>query len=135
MAERTTTRRETREQRAEMMRHNDFNAAVRAHIRERDGERCVLCGKPGREVHHILPRAKGGLGTADNGICLDNTCHHQAHRQLNVEKQLLRYRERHLLTYYGLTHPAQHVPIERIENLRALQEAGCVSLLPLRRTR
>jgi 5-methylcytosine-specific restriction endonuclease McrA len=131
MTGRATTRREAREQRAEAMRRNDFNADVRAHIRERDGERCVLCGRPGREVHHILPRAKGGLGTADNGVCLDSSCHHQAHRQPHVEKQLLRFRERRLLAYYGLTDSAQHVPVAEIERLRAMQEAGSVCLLPL----
>ncbi|MBL0386037.1 HNH endonuclease [Tumebacillus sp. ITR2] len=132
MAERTSTRKQLREERAALMKRNDFNPTVRAHIRERDGERCVLCGRPGREVHHILPRAQGGLGTADNGICLDSSCHHQAHRQPPVEKQLHRFRERILLPYYSLSHPSQHVSVERIEELRALQEAGHLSLLPPR---
>ncbi|KEO84586.1 HNH endonuclease [Tumebacillus flagellatus] len=133
MAERTSTRKQAREQRAELMKRNDFNPAVRAHIRERDGERCVLCGRPGREVHHILPRAQGGLGTADNGICLDGPCHHQAHRQPQVQKQLQRFRERILLPYYGLADADEHVSVQAIEDLRALQEAELVSLLPLRK--
>lgn len=132
VAEPNMTRRQSREERAAMMKQNDFNAAVRAHIRERDGERCVLCGKPGREVHHILPRAQGGLGTADNGVCLDGICHHQAHRQPTVAKQLQRFRERHLLPYYGLSDPHASVPIARIEELHHLQEAGLVSLRKLR---
>jgi ferredoxin len=96
------TKRQAREKRQATSKRNDFSALVRAHIRERDRERCVLCGKPGREVHHIISRAQGGLGTADNGVCLDAVCHHQAHRSKQVEKQLLRYRERVLLPLYGL---------------------------------
>ncbi|WP_157721713.1 HNH endonuclease [Tumebacillus avium] len=98
----TLSKRRQREQRQEQTKRNDFSPLVRTHIRERDRERCVLCGKPGREVHHIIPRAQGGLGTADNGICLDAGCHHQAHRSKQVEKQLLRYRERVLLPLYRL---------------------------------
>ncbi|WP_157729380.1 HNH endonuclease [Tumebacillus algifaecis] len=98
----TLSKRDQRDKRQADHKRNDFSALVRAHIRERDGERCVLCGRPGREVHHIIPRAHGGLGTADNGICLDAGCHHQAHRSKQVAKQLLRYRERVLLPLYGI---------------------------------
>ncbi|TCP53947.1 HNH endonuclease [Tumebacillus sp. BK434] len=104
----TPSKRRQREQKQEQTKRNDFSTLVRVHIRERDGERCVLCGKPGREVHHIIPRVQGGLGTADNGVCLDAVCHHQAHRSKQVEKQLLRYRERVLLPRYGLA-PGEYV--------------------------
>jgi hypothetical protein len=42
------------------------------------------------------------LGTADNGVCLDRDCHVQAHRSKKVEAQLIKYRERVLLPFYGL---------------------------------
>ena len=106
---RTKTRREEWEARQEQSKRNDFSPLVRAHIRERDGERCVLCSKPGREVHHILPRVQGGLGTVDNGVCLDHECHVKAHRSQKVEKQLMRYRERVLLPYYGLSHSHEFI--------------------------
>lgn len=104
-----STRRQTWERRQAESKRNDFSALVRAHVRARDGERCVLCGRPGREVHHIIPRAQGGLGTADNGVCLDPACHHQAHRAKTVEATLRRYRERVLLPLYGLTDPGQYI--------------------------
>jgi len=69
----------------------------------------VLCGRPGREVHHIKPRGQGGLGTADNGICLDAACHHQAHRSPQVARQLARYRERVLLPHYALAGPEAYI--------------------------
>jgi len=78
----------------------------------------VLCGKPGREVHHIKPRLEGGLGTVDNGVCLDHECHHQAHRSPQVAKQLVRYRERVLVPHYGLHSPDEHLWVD------PLPEAG-----------
>ena len=103
------TRRAQREARQEQSKRNDFTALVRAHVRERDQERCVLCGKPGREVHHIKPRAAGGLGTADNAVCLDPVCHHRAHRSKQVAEQLLRYRKRVLVPYYQLRHEDEYI--------------------------
>jgi hypothetical protein len=121
------TRRQENIERREQTKRNDFSAAMRVHIRDRDGERCVLCGRPGREVHHIIPRSIGGLGTADNGVCLDHSCHHQAHRSKHVEKQLMRFRERVLLPFYGLSDVAHSVPVEKVEELVALREQGLVS--------
>ncbi|MGB8956639.1 MAG: HNH endonuclease [Tumebacillaceae bacterium] len=117
-----------REQLRERIKGNDFSVAVRAHIRERDDERCVLCGRPGREVHHIIPRAQGGLGSADNGVCLDSTCHHQAHRSKAVERQLARYRERVLLPYYGLTQASDYLPDAVIDQLLDHQRQGLLCL-------
>jgi 5-methylcytosine-specific restriction endonuclease McrA len=117
-----------REQLRERSKRNDFSVAVRAHIRERDDERCVLCGRPGREVHHIIPRAQGGLGSADNGVCLDSTCHHQAHRSQAVERQLARYRERVLLPYYGLAHASDSLPDAVIDELLEHQRQRLVCL-------
>ena len=118
--DRISTRREAREQRQLVSKRNDFSALVRTHVRTRDKERCVLCGRPGREVHHIIPRADGGLGTADNGVCLDSICHHQAHRSKQVEATLRRYRERVLLPLYGLTDPAQYIWLDPLP-----EDGGC----------
>ncbi|MGZ6507115.1 MAG: HNH endonuclease, partial [Tumebacillaceae bacterium] len=84
-----------------------------------------------REVHHIIPRSIGGLGTADNGVCLDHACHHQAHRSKTVEKQLMRFRERVLVPFYGLSDAAQSVSVERIEALVVLREQGLLSFIRL----
>ena len=131
------SRRESRLALQEASRRNDFSSLVRAHIRERDRACCVLCGKPGREVHHIIPRAEGGMGTADNGVCLDASCHHEAHRSKQVAKRLLRYRERVLLPFYGLQSSEEFVwldplPEQRcrcggeVEDGRCLEQCGLV---------
>lgn len=53
----------------------DFSAALRAQILERDGYRCVICGlgqENGVELHvdHIKPKDKGGRATLENGQTL-----------------------------------------------------------------
>lgn len=52
-----------------------FSAEVKEKILERDGYRCVVCGRgteDGVEIHadHKIPFNKGGLGTVDNGQTL-----------------------------------------------------------------
>ena len=53
----------------------DFSAAQRAAILERDGKQCVICGatrESGAELHvdHIKPKDKGGRATMVNGQTL-----------------------------------------------------------------
>ena len=42
---------------------------------ERDGNCCVICGKYGCDVHHIVFRSQGGKSTLDNLVCLCRECH------------------------------------------------------------
>ncbi len=50
---------------------------------ERDGWRCVDCGRPGRlEVHHTVPLRRGGaLYDLDNLETLCRGCHIERHRR------------------------------------------------------
>lgn len=56
--------------------------AILAGIRRRDGDRCRLssprCWGP-VDVHHVLPRGRGGTTTADNLVCLCRACHSFVH--------------------------------------------------------
>ena len=36
---------------------------------------CVICGAPATEVHHILPRGRGGTSELHNLACLCRYCH------------------------------------------------------------
>ena len=36
---------------------------------------CVICGAPATEVHHILPRGRGGTSELNNLACLCRYCH------------------------------------------------------------
>jgi 5-methylcytosine-specific restriction endonuclease McrA len=57
----------------------DFTPELKKLILERDGYKCVMCGrsdKEGYELHvdHILPQDKGGKATLDNGQTLCSIC-------------------------------------------------------------
>ncbi len=55
----------------------DLRAAFNASVFARDGGRCVLCGGPGTEAHHVLERKlfpDGGYHPA-NGALVCNPCH------------------------------------------------------------
>ena len=41
----------------------------------RDGHRCVICGSPYVQHHHIIFRSAGGCDTPDNLVCLCSGCH------------------------------------------------------------
>ena len=61
----------------------------RSDVFERDGHKCVLCGKPAQDAHHILERrlwADGGYHL-DNGVSLCGDCHVAAEMTtISVEK-------------------------------------------------
>lgn len=52
-----------------------ISRTVKRRVAERDGGMCVLCGRPGEPVCHVISRAQGGLGIEENVWtgCLD--CH------------------------------------------------------------
>lgn len=53
----------------------DISPAVKAAVYERDGGRCVLCGRPGFPNAHFIPRSQGGLGVEENVLTLCAWCH------------------------------------------------------------
>jgi len=56
---------------------------VKAYIRDRDNYTCQICKKhianEKNEVHHIIPRSKGGSDRPDNLILLCQNCHTKVH--------------------------------------------------------
>lgn len=42
---------------------------------EHDGERCIVCLRPGNPWCHFIPRSQGGLGIEQNIVTLCNKCH------------------------------------------------------------
>lgn len=43
-------------------------------LRERDNHTCAYCGRPGRTVEHIVPRAHGGRSTWENTVVACEPC-------------------------------------------------------------
>jgi 5-methylcytosine-specific restriction endonuclease McrA len=53
----------------------DFDGATKAMILQRDGHRCVVCGRGRKEgvdlqVDHVMPKDRGGPATLENGQTL-----------------------------------------------------------------
>ena len=55
----------------------DISPEVKAAVAERDGGRCVLCGRPGAPNAHFIPRSQGGLGIEENVVTLCIECHNR----------------------------------------------------------
>ena len=84
------------------LHHKGLNQRLWQHVRraalERDGYRCVKCGRAGKlEVHHITAMYKGGLPYAlDN---LETLCqaHHREHSvfgpRLEWRRHIARFKE------------------------------------------
>lgn len=49
--------------------------AVKEKVYERDGGRCIFCGRPGLPEAHYVSRARGGLGVERNILTLCRPCH------------------------------------------------------------
>ena len=53
---------------------------TRKSIYRRDGFRCALCDNTRfLQIHHVVPRGKGGTNSPMNLICLCSDCHALAH--------------------------------------------------------
>ena len=60
--------------------HANITNALRYRIYRRDGFRCALCDSTsGLQIHHVLPRGRGGNGSEYNLITLCRFCHAIAH--------------------------------------------------------
>lgn len=72
-------------------------AKVKKAVEERDGHKCIFCGKPGRGEAHVIPRSHGGLGVEQNLVTVCRPCHFNmddtVSRELYLElaKQHLRH--------------------------------------------
>lgn len=73
----------------ELYQQENFKQAAKA----RDDYKCQCCGKNGcrLEVHHLLPRSRGGSDKLVNLITLCTDCHHLAH---SSEEQLLAFQKK-----------------------------------------
>lgn len=66
--------------------YKNRKAWATAVIREK-GSKCEICGwnRARCDVHHILPRSKGGLNTINNGAVLCPNCHRELHEKAGEE--------------------------------------------------
>lgn len=89
---------ETRKQKMKRLRRAFNDTCL-----ERDGEKCVICGKPAVDVHHITDRHEmPNDGYAkENGISLCAECHLNAESFHNTDKKSYIASPRHLYKLIG----------------------------------
>lgn len=61
-----------------------FNNMVRQAVYEYDDGKCRICGRPGGEVHHILPKSRGGRGVFTNAMLVCQSCHRKIHQDVEL---------------------------------------------------
>ena len=79
----------------------DISAKVRAEVRQRDGDKCIWCGRhlSHPQICHYISRGAGGLGIPQNLVCGCVTCHQQADQGQHTDRYKLAMRE-HLKRHY-----------------------------------
>ena len=55
---------------------------ARRFVKARDKGKCRCCGKPGRDVHHLMFRSQGGDHDPNNLALLCQRCHEDIHAHL-----------------------------------------------------
>lgn len=80
---------------------------AKQYVRERDKYTCQECGSKSTdkkhtviEVHHIIPRSKGGSDKPDNMICLCHSCHKKAHANNNDNDLFRSLQKRKVINTY-----------------------------------
>ena len=56
-------------------RATDIPQKVKREVYERDGGRCIFCGRQGAPNAHYIPRSHGGLGVEKNIVTACAECH------------------------------------------------------------
>lgn len=74
-----------------------FSKQTIQNIKDRDNGLCVRCGAQAVDIHHVIFKSQGGLGTEDNGVCVCRKCHDWAHQKREGRKWFEDYRNQHLL--------------------------------------
>lgn len=102
------------------MKHGPLTLDTRIEVWQRDGGRCVRCGKEGSEVHHRQRRAVGGHGL-HNLVLLCAACHHtEVHG--NPERSR---GEGFIVSAYS--NAVDAVPVQTFRGLRYLNTDGSYS--------
>lgn len=59
---------------------------VKSSVYLRDHGLCIICGRPGLPVAHVVRRSSGGMGIEQNIITACNECHYALDEGLNIKR-------------------------------------------------
>lgn len=83
---------------------------VNAAVRDLQHGKCLLCGKPITQYHHVIPKSQGGSDTFQNitGLCDD--CHETVHKDAKALRSLQTKQKGLLKKYAALSALNQAIP-------------------------
>lgn len=61
-------------------KRNEFSAKVRKRIMKDENDCCQSCGNKATQIHHVMPRGRGGRGVYTNGMATCSNCHDRIHK-------------------------------------------------------
>lgn len=81
-------------------KNTDIDSRSRNEVHERDGRRCVYCGRTDKpmELAHFISRAKGGKGIPQNLLSLCIDCHRKFDGEYRQEMR--EFLESYLISAY-----------------------------------
>ena len=78
-----------------------ISPGVKRIVYDRDGGKCVYCGRPGFPEAHFIPRSKGGLGIPENILTLCRECHDKYDHGVRLMREGMReFFEDYLKSHY-----------------------------------
>lgn len=90
---------------------------VNAAVSDMQHGKCLLCGKPINQYHHIIPQSKGGSNTLKNLAGLCKECHVAVHTDEKTSKRLQSKKDGLMKQYTALSAINQAIPFicQRLE--------------------
>ena len=76
---------------------------VKRLVYERDGGRCIFCGRQGLPEAHYISRARGGMGIPENIITVCRECHRRMDASTERAQYLMRAKAYLDILYPGIT--------------------------------
>lgn len=85
--------------------------SVKDAVKHRDGDFCILCGRPGDPVAHVVRRSQMGMGVEDNIVTLCPRCHYAYDEGLyKQEMAAIGFRSRLEIKAYIYHYMRRHYP-------------------------
>lgn len=69
-----------------MTKATSIPKSVKQTVYNRDGGRCIFCGRSGDPVSHVVRRSLGGMGIEENIVTACSKCHKEFDEGKNSEK-------------------------------------------------
>ncbi len=93
-----------------------FSEAIKLEVKKKSDFRCVVCGMPIVEIHHIIPQEENGPDKIENAVALCAHCHNIYGGNPTKREELIRLRDMAYQRIEEKFHPQeQFIKVEKAE--------------------